>query len=174
MIRVTITNEMLERIISINEYRLKVGMITLPPALKSRFRKNSAKKRAYSSNKMEGNPLTEKQASEVIESDPHRHFLQPEQEIRNYVQAIDYLEKQVKAGAPFDLGLILQVQALVEKGASKEKIGIRKPMPPGILFAVYDAFFQPGGVRGDGLADDEFWKKQSQDDLARECELPVF
>lgn len=139
MIRVTLTNEMLERITSINEYRLKVGMITLPPALKSRFRKNSTKKRAYSSNKIEGNPLTEEQASEVIESDPHRHFLQPEQEIRNYVLAIDYLEKQVKAKAQFDLDLILQVQALVEKGASKEKIGIRKPMPPGILFAVYDS-----------------------------------
>ena len=74
MIRVKLTNEMLERITSINEYRLKAGMITLPPALKSRFRKNSTKKRAYSSNKIEGNPLTEEQASEVIESDPHRRF----------------------------------------------------------------------------------------------------
>ena len=32
-----------------------------------------------------------------------------------------------------------QVQALVEKGASRENIGIRKPMPPGFLFAVYDS-----------------------------------
>ena len=39
MVRVTLTNEIPERITSINEYRLKVGMITLPPALKSRFRK---------------------------------------------------------------------------------------------------------------------------------------
>ncbi len=56
MIHVTLTNEMLKRITSIDEYRLKVGMITLPPALKSRFRKNSTKKRAYSSNKIEGIP----------------------------------------------------------------------------------------------------------------------
>ena len=28
---------------------------------------------------------------------------------------------------------------MVEKGASKEKIGLRGPMPPGVLFAVYDA-----------------------------------
>ena len=139
MIHVTLTNEMLKRIISVDEYRMKVGMITLPPALKSRFRKNSTKKRAYSSNRIEGNPLTEEQASDVIESDPHRHFLQPEQEIRNYVLAIDYLEKQVKAKAVFDLDLILRVQALVEKGASREKIGLRQPMPPGILFAVYDS-----------------------------------
>lgn len=31
------------------------------------------------------------------------------------------------------------MQKLVEKGASKEKIGLRGPMPPGVLFAVYDS-----------------------------------
>ncbi len=31
------------------------------------------------------------------------------------------------------------MQAMVEKGASKEKIGLRGPMPPGVLFAVYDS-----------------------------------
>ena len=28
---------------------------------------------------------------------------------------------------------------IVEKGASKEKISLRKPVPPGVLFAVYEA-----------------------------------
>ena len=31
------------------------------------------------------------------------------------------------------------MQKYVEKGASKEKIGLRGPMPPGVLFAVYDS-----------------------------------
>lgn len=35
--------------------------------------------------------------------------------------------------------MILEVQAMVEKGATKEKIGLRGSMPPGVLFAVYDA-----------------------------------
>ncbi len=35
--------------------------------------------------------------------------------------------------------MIFEVQAMVEKGASKEKIGLRGPMPPGVLFAVYDS-----------------------------------
>ena len=35
--------------------------------------------------------------------------------------------------------MILEVQAMVEKGTSKEKIGLRGPMPPGVLFAVYDS-----------------------------------
>lgn len=34
---------------------------------------------------------------------------------------------------------ILEVQAIVEEGAGKEKIGLRGPMPPGVLFAVYDS-----------------------------------
>ena len=36
----------------------------------------------------------------------------------------------------FSRKLILDVQKLVEKGASKEKIGLRGPVPPGVLFAV--------------------------------------
>lgn len=35
--------------------------------------------------------------------------------------------------------MILEVQAMVEKGASREKIGLRGAMPPGMLLAVYDS-----------------------------------
>lgn len=39
----------------------------------------------------------------------------------------------------FSKELILEVQAMLEKGESKEKIGLRGQMPPGVLFAVYDS-----------------------------------
>lgn len=83
--------------------------------------------------------MTEEQADEAIDRDPHRHFLKPEQEVRNYFMAFTLLEEKLKAKEPFSLSLILEVQAMVEKGASKEKIGLRGAMPPGYLFAVYDA-----------------------------------
>ena len=51
------------------------------------MRKNSKKKSSYASNKIEGNPLTKEQAIEVIDRDAHKHFLKPEQEIRNYFMA---------------------------------------------------------------------------------------
>ena len=35
--------------------------------------------------------------------------------------------------------MILEVQAIIEKGASKEKMGLRDPIPPGVLFTVYDS-----------------------------------
>ena len=63
----------------------------------------------------------------------------PEQEVRNYFLALNYLEEKVKNKEKFSKKLILDVQKLVEKGASKEKIGLRGPMPPGVLFAVYDS-----------------------------------
>ncbi len=65
-------------------------------------------------------------------------YSRQEEEIRNYFLALQFLEKALKQKKPFSKKLILQVQAIVEKGASKDKIGLRGEMPPGMLFAVYD------------------------------------
>lgn len=139
MIRVTLSNDILKVISAIDENRFSLSTIDIPPVTRNKLRKNSKKKSAFSSNKIEGNPLTEQQADEVIERDPHRHFLKPEQEIRNYYLALNLLDEKLKKKEPFSIKLILEVQALVEKGASKEKIGLRGEMPPGVLFAVYDS-----------------------------------
>ena len=139
MIKVTLTNDILKKILSIEENRFSLSTIELPLMTKNKLRKNSKKKSSYASNKIEGNPLTEKQAEEAIEGDEHKHFLKPEQEIRNYFLALNLLEEKLKKKEVFSKKMILEVQAMVEKGASKEKIGLRGPMPPGVLFAVYDA-----------------------------------
>lgn len=139
MIKVKLTNEILKKISAIDENRFSVKTIKLPQITENRLRKNSKKKSSYASNKIEGNPLTESQANEAIERDSHRHFLKPEQEVRNYFLALSLLEKKLKDNLPFSKDMILEVQSIVEKGASKEKIGLRGEMPPGILFAVYDS-----------------------------------
>ncbi len=139
MIKVTLSNEILKRITKIEENKFLVNTVSLPPITTNKLRKNSKKKSSYASNKIEGNPLSEEQADEVIDRDAHRHFLKPEQEIRNYFLALHLLEEKAKSKTPFSEKLILEVQALVEKGASKEKIGLRGAMPPGVLFAVYDS-----------------------------------
>lgn len=139
MIKVSLSNEILNRISAIDENRFSINEAKLPQATANRLRKNSKKKSSYASNRIEGNPLTEKQADEAIEKDEHRHFLRPEQEIRNYFMAMEYLERKCREKEPFSIDLILRVQELVENGASKEKIGLRGAMPPGVLFAVYDA-----------------------------------
>lgn len=139
MIKVKLSNEILKRISAIDENRFSLQLVNLPPITKNRLRKNSKKKSSYASNKIEGNPLTESQANEAMERDNHKHFLKPEQEVRNYFLALNLLDDKLKKKEPFSKELILEVQAMVEKGASKEKIGLRGEMPVGMLFAVYDS-----------------------------------
>ena len=115
-----------------------MSSVKLPKTVANKLRKNSKKKSSYASNKIEGNPLSESQVDEVIEMDERKHFLRPEQEVRNYFLALNFLEEKLHSREKFSKKLILDVQKLVEKGASEEKIGLRGPMPPGMLFAVYD------------------------------------
>lgn len=139
MIKVTLSNEILRYITDIEKNKFSVANVSLPRQTVNKLRKNSKKKSSYASNKIEGNPLTENQADEVIERDERKHFLKPEQEVRNYFLALNLLEKKRKEKADFNTDLILEVQKLVCKGSSKEKIGLRGPTPPGVLFAVYDS-----------------------------------
>ena len=139
MIQVKLTNEIVKRITAIEENRFYMNAVSMPYLTWNRLRKNSKKKSSYASNKIEGNPLSEYQANEIIDKDEHKHFLKPEQEIRNYYMALNLLEEMLEERVPFSIELVLKVQAIVEKGASKEKIGIRGPMPAGMLFAVYDS-----------------------------------
>ena len=139
MIRSTLNNRILNLITRIDDNRRSVSSVRIPVSISDRLRKNSKKRSAYSSNRIEGNPLTQEQADEVIEHDERKHLLKPEQEIRNYYLALNHLERMAVEGTGFSEQLILDVQRFVEKGASKEKIGLRGPMPPGVLFAVYDS-----------------------------------
>ena len=139
MIKVSLTNEILKYITGIEKNRFMVSAVKMSPVASNRLRKNSKKKSSYASNRIEGNPLSEKQVDEVIEDDGRRHYLKPEQEVRNYFLALNYLEDQAKQKTRFSKELILNVQKYVEKGASKEKIGLRGQTPPGVLFAVYDS-----------------------------------
>ena len=83
MIKSVLNNEILKRISAIQENRFKVSTLALPSSVSNKLRNNSKKKNSYASNKIEGNPLSEKQAEEAIESDEHRHFLKSEQEKEN-------------------------------------------------------------------------------------------
>ena len=139
MIKPVLSNEMLKYITEIEKNRYKVSTVRLSKAVANRLRKNSKKKSSYASNKIEGNPLSEKQVDEVIDNDERKHYLKPEQEVRNYFLALNYLEEKVRKKQSLTSQLILDVQKFVEKGASKEKIGLRGPMPPGVLFTVYDS-----------------------------------
>ena len=73
MIKVTLSNEILKYICEIEKNRYHVSSIKLSSNVANKLRKNSKKKSSYASNKIEGNPLTEKQVDEVIEFQFHHH-----------------------------------------------------------------------------------------------------
>ena len=105
MIKSVLTNEILDRLLSIERCRERFGGVRLPAVLTNKLRKSSRKKSSYASTKIEGNPLSESQASEAIDSS-RRHYLKPEQEVRNYFAALKYLELQLKRKTPFSKELM--------------------------------------------------------------------
>ena len=169
MISVTVTNEMLRRIVSVENFRSHFRGDRIPGAVHTRLRKNSKKKSTYASNRIEGNPLTEDQADAAVESE-RRHHLKPEEEVRNYYAALGLLDERLAQSAPFSKALLLEVQRLVVKGAGEEKTGFRGPMPPGVLFAVYDAatgeaeYIPPEAGEVEALVDELVEYVESSDD----------
>ncbi len=136
MIKVFLNNKLLNSIIEIEKNKTILENTKVPIELSNKFRKNTRKRSSYASNAIEGNPLSYQQAENAIES-KNRHFLKPEQEIRNYYLALEYLSKELERKTPFSIELLLKVQKQIVFGESKDKIGLRGPMPPGDLFVVY-------------------------------------
>ena len=137
MINVKLDWGILNSILQIEKSKNSLVLVKIPINLSNKFRKNTKKRSSYASNKIEGNPLTYEQADAAIEA-KNRHFLKPEQEIRNYYLALELLEKKLENKEPLSLKLLLEVQKQICEGESKEKIGLRGAMPPGFLFAVWN------------------------------------
>ena len=138
MIKVTLNNSILKTLIEIEKNKIILENTKVPLELSNKFRKNTKKRSSYASNVIEGNPLSFEQAENAIES-KNRHFLKPEQEIRNYYLALEILSEKLNNRIPFSINLLLQVQKQIVAGESSDKAGLRGPMPPGVLFAVYDS-----------------------------------
>ena len=115
MIKVTLDNAILKRVSAIDQNKYTVNETKLSVSTANKLRKNSKKKSAYSSTKIEGNPLTEAQANNAIDADDRKHFLKPEQEVRNYYLALTYLEKQAEKKIKFSEKLILNVQKRIHR-----------------------------------------------------------
>ena len=168
MIKSFIDNEILAAILEIEKNKNSLDLVKIPANLSNTFRKNTRKRTSYASNKIEGNPLTYEQAENAIESQ-NRHFLKPEQEIRNYYLALEILEKELGLGTPLSVNLLLKIQRQICDGEPKEKVGFRKAMPPGVLFAVWNedhtpAYIPPEYNEITSLIDELFNYVNSSDD----------
>ena len=131
MMKVTLTNEILSYITEIEHNRYKVSSVKLSKPVMNRLRKNSKKKSSYASNKIEGNPLSEKQVDEVIERDERKHYLKPEQEVRNYFLALNYLEEKVSKKENFPKSLFWMCRNWWKRVLPRRKSDSGDPCLPG-------------------------------------------
>lgn len=138
MIKISLNNKLLNSLIEIEKNKTILENTKVPIELSNKFRKNTRKRSSYASNAIEGNPLSYEQVENAIESE-NRHFLKPEQEVRNYYLALELLSIELEKQTPYSTDLLLKVQKQIVLGESKDKVGLRGPMPPGVLFAVYDS-----------------------------------
>lgn len=146
MIKIKIDNEILNKIIAIEKKKNSLDLIKIPINLSNKFKKNTKKITSYASNKIEGNPLTYEQVEDVIATKDNHHFLKPEQEIKNYYLSLELLEKKLNNKEQLSTKLLLEIQKQICDGESKEKIGFRGPMPPGVLFAVWNKNHTPAYI----------------------------
>ena len=119
MIKITLNNQLLNSLIKIEQNKTILENTKVPVELSNKFRKNTRKRSSYASNAIEGNPLSYEQAERAIES-KNRHFLKPEQEVRNYYLALELLSTELEIKTPFSIDLLLKVQKQIVSGEDKE------------------------------------------------------
>ena len=113
MIKITLNNKLLNSLIKIEQNKTILENTKVPVELSNKFRKNTRKRSSYASNAIEGNPLSYEQAERAIES-KNRHFLKPEQEVRNYYLALELLSTELEIKTPFSIDLLLKVQKQIK------------------------------------------------------------
>lgn len=125
----------------IERYRTMLDMSRIAPSIETKFREQAKLKMTHFSTKIEGNPLSLEQVNKIIKEKDHIFKHRSELEVRNYWDALDFLEEQKKLNMPIDEKFIKSLHAIIENinpGRRPKESKYRDPTPPGVLFAVYD------------------------------------
>lgn len=106
------TNKIVNDLLKINQAKEVVDLLELPLSIEEEIKKESIAKRVHYSTKIEGNSLNLNEVKDVIENkeDSHeRNVL----EVRNYYNALMYLNKEAESNNTITEDLILKVHNLV-------------------------------------------------------------
>lgn len=125
----------------IERYRTMLDMSIIAPSIETKFREQAKLKMIHFSTKIEGNPLTLEQVDKIIKEKDRVFKHRSELEVRNYWDALDFLEEQKKLNMPIDEKFIKKLHAIIENinpGRQPKESEYREPTAPGVLFAVYD------------------------------------
>lgn len=111
-IRWNYTNRIVNDLLKINRAKEVVELLELPVFIEEEIKKESIAKRVHYSTKIEGNKLNLEEVKEIIEKQKESHernFL----EVRNYYNALMYLNKEAEKNNTVTENLILKVHNLV-------------------------------------------------------------
>lgn len=106
------TNKIVNDLLKINRAREVVDLLELPVSIEEEIKKESIAKRVHYSTKIEGNNLNLNEVKEVIENNKESHERNV-LEVRNYYNALMYLNKEAENNKTITEDLILKVHNLV-------------------------------------------------------------
>lgn len=135
------THKIVKALISIERSRAVVEMLPLPADVEKDLRTSAKIKMAHYSTRIEGNPLDFEEASLVVRGERDRKGVKAEQEVRNYWDALTFLSTSKKMKIAITESFIKRLHSIIEvrgSGRRSRESEYRGPMPPGVLFAVYD------------------------------------
>lgn len=106
------TNKIVNDLLKINQAKEVVDLLELPVSIEEEIKKESIAKRVHYSTKIEGNNLNLNEVKEVLENNKDSHERNV-LEVRNYYNALMYLNKEAENNKTITEDLILKVHNLV-------------------------------------------------------------
>ena len=108
----TITNELLNQIAKIEEIRAKISQAIILPERAIELRYRATVEKVHDSTSIEGNPLTRKQVEAVLNGQNIIRKEYAAKEVRNYKEALDWIDKRKLSGAAIQLSDLLELHRL--------------------------------------------------------------
>ncbi len=106
------TNKMVNGLLTINRAKEVVDLLELPVSIEEEIKKESIAKRVHYSTKIEGNSLNLNEVKEALENNKESHERNV-LEVRNYYNALMYLNKEAENNNTITEDLIFKVHNLV-------------------------------------------------------------
>jgi Fic family protein len=139
--RFVYTNQIVKDLMSIERSKLIVEMLPIPAQIEQELKEQAKLKMTHFSTRIEGNPLSFDQVTEVVKLKSDRTKLQAEHEVRNYWEALTFISGEAKKNTMITEKFIKELHAIIDNkgtGRRSKESKYRGATPPGVLFAVYD------------------------------------
>ena len=96
-------------------------------------------KKTHFSTSVEGNVLSYNQVEKVIQNKNDKNRINAETEVKNYWDALTFLEEEKQKNTPISKEFILRLHDIIQRKNKLTRIPFRGQTPPGVLFSVYDS-----------------------------------